>query len=302
METSPKSIVGDAVPQASPIVTDSIAAQPIVAEPKPQEATSVVDKVAIEAAQSPVDESVEMKPLDGIVKPIEEIVKSVDEVVGRSPSAEAIVVEPVKKVEHAPISETTVLTESMVEGVKPVESVSAVKSGDSSSLAAPMEVIVASAPIETIPAEIGNKPVEIVEARAETEEVESTKAPMVAVSNEVMNVKPGQYSNDDKLSEKDQIQPSSEEEILAPVAGLVDTVEHSRDMSTHLTEPVEQATKLLIDLEEQVKGYLGAEDVTNSPLSYSGNSNEQESIDRQQGQVQSLIDEVNRLSTNLEVS
>ena len=73
-----------------------------------------------------------------------------------------------------------------------------------------------------------------------------------------------------------------------------------------LDEPIDKATKLVIDLDEHLKKYLPAEDeivtaVTIAPHIYSGSEVGEAEADRQ-NQMTTLIDQVNRLAESIEVS
>lgn len=70
-----------------------------------------------------------------------------------------------------------------------------------------------------------------------------------------------------------------------------------------LSGPINQTTKLVIDVEEHIKKYLPADDLAVTTISPPSVYAAVESKDeRQQTQIQSLIDQVNGLSTSIEVS
>ena len=76
-------------------------------------------------------------------------------------------------------------------------------------------------------------------------------------------------------------------------------------MSGVLNEPIDKATKLVIDLDEHLKKYLPAEDeivaaVTSAPHAYAGADIGEAEADRQ-SQMTTLIDQVNRLAESIEV-
>ena len=89
---------------------------------------------------------------------------------------------------------------------------------------------------------------------------------------------------------------------VAPVDPIAD--KNSVDPSAILSGPIDQATKLVMDLDEHIKKYLPAEDeiaTTLAPHIYSGDVAESEA-ERQQNQMSALIDQVNRLAESIEVS
>jgi len=103
------------------------------------------------------------------------------------------------------------------------------------------------------------------------------------------------------------------DEVVAtdlPVA--VDDVrveKNSQDASVLLSEPIDKTTKLILELDEQIRKYLPAEDeslTTVIPaIIYSGDVSEPVEVDpisqtERQNQMQSLIDQVNRLAESIE--
>jgi len=103
------------------------------------------------------------------------------------------------------------------------------------------------------------------------------------------------------------------DEVVAtdlPVA--VDDVrveKNSQDASILLSEPIDKTTKLILELDEQIRKYLPAEDeslTTVIPaIIYSGDVSEPVEVDpisqtERQNQMQSLIDQVNRLAESIE--
>lgn len=82
----------------------------------------------------------------------------------------------------------------------------------------------------------------------------------------------------------------------------------SQDISELISDPVDQATKLLIDLEEQVQLYLKSEKreelavTTSASLIYGLEADSEITMKQGATQIQSLIDEVNRVATNVEVT
>lgn len=101
-----------------------------------------------------------------------------------------------------------------------------------------------------------------------------------------------------------------------PVVPVVETVakaavdevhaeKNAQDASGILNEPIDKATKLVIDLDEHLKKYLPAEDEivaapTTAPHIYAGSDIGEAEGDRQ-NQMTTLIDQVNRLAESIEV-
>ena len=81
-----------------------------------------------------------------------------------------------------------------------------------------------------------------------------------------------------------------------------------QDPQVILSEPIDKATKLVIDLDEHIKKYLPAEDevpTTTAPVIYApgeivGEDEPQNTVQRQ-NQMTALIDQVNRLAESIEV-
>jgi hypothetical protein len=98
--------------------------------------------------------------------------------------------------------------------------------------------------------------------------------------------------------------PAVEAVAKAPVVEEVPAEKHAQDASGVLNEPIDKATKLVIDLDEHLKKYLPAEDEivapTSAPQSYSGSDIGEAEADRQ-NQMTTLIDQVNRLAESIEV-
>jgi len=106
--------------------------------------------------------------------------------------------------------------------------------------------------------------------------------------------------------------PLAEEVVpLVPATDAPVVVEaeapHLSDPSVLLSEPIDKATKLIIDLDEHIRKYLPAEDdvlTTVAPaIVYAVNdveSVEEVNVVERQNQVQSLIDQVNRLAESIE--
>lgn len=97
------------------------------------------------------------------------------------------------------------------------------------------------------------------------------------------------------------ILPSSTNKVIAnqPLA----PVDPVMDQPSLLSEPINQTTKLVIDVEEQIKKYLPSEDqiVTTVPTFYASDVVESKD-ERQQNQIAMLIDQVNILSDSIEVT
>lgn len=72
------------------------------------------------------------------------------------------------------------------------------------------------------------------------------------------------------------------------------------------SEPIDAATKLVIDLDEHIRKYLPSEEeviTTAAPANYAGDVVEEEmSVQERQDQMTALIDQVNRLAESIEVS
>jgi len=78
-----------------------------------------------------------------------------------------------------------------------------------------------------------------------------------------------------------------------------------KDVNMQLSEPLDRATKTLIDLEEQVNVYLSAEEAATTllPAVYGAGApigEMSESLDRQVNQIQSLVEQINGLTATLE--
>lgn len=91
----------------------------------------------------------------------------------------------------------------------------------------------------------------------------------------------------------------------APVDAVAD--KNSADPSPIISGSINQATKLVIDLDEHLKKYLPAEDeiaTTLAPHVYSGDvaESEAERQNSQNNQMTALIDQVNQLAGSIEVS
>jgi len=84
---------------------------------------------------------------------------------------------------------------------------------------------------------------------------------------------------------------------------------NSQDASGVLSEPIDKATKLIIDLDKHLRKYLPSEEelapTTISPAQvYAGDVVEEEPLSaaERQDQLTALIDQVNRLAESIEVS
>lgn len=98
---------------------------------------------------------------------------------------------------------------------------------------------------------------------------------------------------------------------VAPIVEKVAVVDeahadkNSQDVGI-LNEPIDKATKMVIDLDDHLKKYLPAEDeivaaaATIAPPIYSGSDVGEAEADRQT-QMTTLIDQVNRLAESIEV-
>ena len=94
-------------------------------------------------------------------------------------------------------------------------------------------------------------------------------------------------------------------EAPAKVSPVVED-KNAQDASGLLNEPIDKATKLVIDLDEHLKKYLPAEDEvapTQAPHAYAGSEvGEAESDNAQrQNQMTDLINRVNQLAESIEV-
>ena len=109
--------------------------------------------------------------------------------------------------------------------------------------------------------------------------------------------------------------PVAIEEPVVPVVPVVKEVVHeevkveknSQDPGVILSEPIDKATKLVIDLDEHLRKYLPADDevpTTAAPVVYAPGEilgeDEQPTIVRQ-NQMTALIDQVNKLAESIEV-
>lgn len=95
----------------------------------------------------------------------------------------------------------------------------------------------------------------------------------------------------------------------APVVVDEVKVEAKEDPSVVLSEPIDKATKLIIDLDEQLRKYLPTEEelapTTVSPAQvYAGDVIEEEPLTaaERQDQLTALIDQVNRLAESIETT
>lgn len=96
--------------------------------------------------------------------------------------------------------------------------------------------------------------------------------------------------------------------IEAPIVEEVKVEKNSVQDQVILSEPIDKATKLVIDLDEHIKKYLPAEDevaTTAAPAIYApgeviGEDEPQNTVQRQ-NQMTALIDQVNRLAESIEV-
>ncbi|XP_053204763.1 uncharacterized protein LOC128394172 [Panonychus citri] len=99
---------------------------------------------------------------------------------------------------------------------------------------------------------------------------------------------------------------------VKPEATAASASSSSSDISAYLAEPINQATKLLVDLEQQIKGYLNTDlkddaASTLSPLSYGAGSEEPaiepSSTDaRQNEQIAGMVDQIEMTIHNLDQS
>lgn len=94
-----------------------------------------------------------------------------------------------------------------------------------------------------------------------------------------------------------------------PVVDEVKVEKNSQDPQVILSEPIDKATKMVIDLDEQIRKYLPSEDeipTTAAPAIYApgdvvvGEDEPQNTVQRQ-NQMTALIDQVNRLAESIEV-
>lgn len=102
------------------------------------------------------------------------------------------------------------------------------------------------------------------------------------------------------------------EKVEPAKAAEVKNESSSSEISAYLAEPINQATKLLVDLEEQIKGYLNtdlndAAASTLSPQSYGAGSNEPEiepspTDARQNEQITGMVDQIDQTIQNLDQS
>lgn len=89
----------------------------------------------------------------------------------------------------------------------------------------------------------------------------------------------------------------------------VQTDSSAVDPSVYLSEPIDHANKLLIDLEEHVRKYLPSDDSIEDakvdpvevPVYGAVDENQWNDLTKQHPQMVALIDQVHRLSANLEV-
>ena len=105
---------------------------------------------------------------------------------------------------------------------------------------------------------------------------------------------------------------ASAEKVEPAKAVEVKNESSSSEISAYLAEPINQATKLLVDLEEQIKGYLNtdlgdAAASTLSPQSYGAGSNEPEiepspTDARQNEQITGMVDQIDQTIQNLDQS
>jgi len=113
--------------------------------------------------------------------------------------------------------------------------------------------------------------------------------------------------NKSKIGDKVQVKEEEEEEEEEEDGGEDSKLlKNKKEMTTYLAEPIDQATKLLMDLEEQVKTYLD-DDVVNathdSAQSYGAKNSIEElpdTFERQAQQLEALVNEVNGLTNSLE--
>jgi len=110
-----------------------------------------------------------------------------------------------------------------------------------------------------------------------------------------------------RASPVDVIVPRVEE--VVPVAPVTEgpLVAESKEAEVVLSEPIDKATKLIIDLDEHLRKYLPSEEevaTTVAPVSYAGNDVVEEveplSVAERQDQMTALIDQVNRLAESIE--
>jgi ribosomal protein S15P/S13E len=97
------------------------------------------------------------------------------------------------------------------------------------------------------------------------------------------------------------------EEVVPVISNTeVPIVAESKEAEVILSEPIDKATKLIIDLDEHLRKYLPSEEevvTTVAPASYAGNDVEEVeplSVAERQDQMTALIDQVNRLAESIE--